>query len=465
MGLSKRNIFHVLIFIHVVFALNYILFAESIIPNKYLIVAYCYILIFFFLKDLLFDKFKDLSKKRFSISILIISLFLRLSITIILYYYFLDENKIPFEYNAVDSLTYHKNGMYLSHHFLNENFNVSLLLNEIPFSDRGFNILIGWLYMHNGQSILLTRIIFSIFSAFSILLLYRIVSHVYNEKAGKYGCVLMLLMPNFSLYLGTHLKETFLIFIVLLFLDQSIRFIVNEKNHIINLLTIVSSILILFLLRTALGATAIISLFGYLISSSSLYRNYRKLITIFAVILSTIIIIYNSEIGNEISTYIEKSKSAVSENMNYRAERSDGNKFAIYAGAPLFLSIIFIAPFPSFVFVKGQEFIWLFASGNMIKNILAFFLFIGIFKVCKFSFQKSSLLIYFFFVYLLILANSGFAISERFHLPILPIFLGFSSIGIIEYQKINNKYYFIIYLILISALILSWNYIKLSGRL
>ncbi len=67
-----------------------------------------------------------------------------------------------------------------------------------------------------------------------------------------------------------------------------------------------------------------------------------------------------SDMGNEIAAYYEKRTGALSENMQFRAAREGGNKYALMASAPLFVSVILIAPFPSFVYVFEQENLWMF---------------------------------------------------------------------------------------------------------
>jgi hypothetical protein len=464
-SISKRNLFYVGIFINILALLIYIFFESVLIPYEFLITGYIEVVLFFWLQQIIFSSFKVLSKKEFLIRITIISVGVKSIAAIILYYYFLYKTKSPFEFNAVDSIAYHRNGIYLSKFFENGKYDISSLLKESAFSDRGFNILIGWIYVLTKQSIVFTRLFFSFISAVSVLLLYKISDQLFDEIYARYISILFLLMPNFNLYLGTHLKETFLIFIVLLFLHQTIRFIEKERKYKRNLICLLFCILTLFLFRTALGGAAVLATIAYFFTANSISKKFNKLIILSIVFITAVILIINSAIGVEIQNYLGKTSTAVQENMQFRAERFDGNKFAVYAGAPLFISIILIVPFPSFVLIKGQEFIWMFIAGNLIKNIIAFFLFVGIFSLNKTLFRKTSLLIYFSIIYLLILANSGFAISERFHLPILPIFLLFSGFGIIANEKRNISKYFPLYLFIILIIILVWNYIKVIGRL
>jgi hypothetical protein len=61
------------------------------------------------------------------------------------------------------------------------------------------------------------------------------------------------------------------------------------------------------------------------------------------------------------------------------------------------------------------------------------------------------------------LAQSSFALSERFHLPALPFLIILAAYGITNINYKNHKYY-IPYLLLIGIIIIAWNAFKLAGR-
>ncbi len=73
------------------------------------------------------------------------------------------------------------------------------------------------------------------------------------------------------------------------------------------------------------------------------------------------------------------------------------------------------------------------------------------------------MLIVFVLGYLGILANSGFAISERFHLPVVPVLIILAAAGMEQLKSIRSNYY-LWYLLLVAGLVIGWNYIKLAGR-
>jgi len=73
------------------------------------------------------------------------------------------------------------------------------------------------------------------------------------------------------------------------------------------------------------------------------------------------------------------------------------------------------------------------------------------------------LLLAVFFSWLFILANSGYALQDRFHLILMPVVIILSGYGISMAGKkaMGN---FSLYLLFLGALIFAWNWFKLAGR-
>ena len=65
--------------------------------------------------------------------------------------------------------------------------------------------------------------------------------------------------------------------------------------------------------------------------------------------------------------------------------------------------------------------------------------------------------------YLAILARSPYALSERFHMPVVPFLIILSAYGISQID-LKNKKFFIPYLVIIGLIIIGWNWFKLAGR-
>jgi hypothetical protein len=70
------------------------------------------------------------------------------------------------------------------------------------------------------------------------------------------------------------------------------------------------------------------------------------------------------------------------------------------------------------------------------RNVYVFFVFVAFYVLFKKKRLRNNLLLSVFLAsYLLKLANSGFALSPRFHIPALPFLLIFAGFGITNLPK------------------------------
>jgi hypothetical protein len=454
------TIFGFTIFIFWVVAL---LFYEKIIAAGYLVGAIVLVSLFFFSLHFFEKRWAELHEAAFNRRLLWTSLAIRLVAMLGLYYFYQHQTGQPFEFYAVDSIFYHEKGLFIADNFRHGNFDIARMTNDLEFSDKGYNIYLGTVYYLTSPSILIPRLLNVVYSAMTVVLIHRIASQFLAVKTARLAGILAMLFPNFLLYLGTHLKEPLMILLVVFVLYQSIRVVKLGKRQVGNLILLISAMALLFTFRTVLAFVLFASFLSYAIFlNASSNKPFNIMAGIFCLAIFSYLIL-TSDIGNEIAAYYEKRTSGLADNMQFRAAREGGNRFALIASAPLFLSVILMAPFPSFVYVFQQENLWMFLGANFIKNLLAFFAIAGIIYSIRHHFRERSLLIVFLLGYLGVLANSGFAISERFHLPVLPVLIIFTAAGIESIANLKRNYYWA-YLGLTAVLIIGWNFIKLAGR-
>ncbi len=456
-------IFQIITMAVVTFCLIIILFFEKLVPVFYLVAGFISIVVYFAGSYFIFHLWKNIPARAFEWRLFLFALFIRITAAVALYFFYISETGVPFEYNAVDSLFYHRTAITVSQHLRQFDFNFSSYLSGISFSDQGYNIFLGTIYTFFEPSIITARIINAIFSTLTVLLIYRLTKKMISEHVARIAGVASLLLPNFLLYLGTHLKESVMVFLVMALLYQIVHFVKFQKRNVWVIASLLFLFYALFMFRTVLAAITLASFVAYVFFYAPPKSRIVNIVAAVFLLIGFGYLVFNSQIGNEIGEYLAKRDTAVADNLQYRASRDGGNKFALAAGVPLFLAIIFIAPFPSFVFVPEQDLLWMFISANFIRNIYAFFTLAGIVWLFKKDFRNSSLLLFFAFGYLGVLANSGFAISERFHMPVVPVLLILSSYGMAHAgTRLRKNYY--LYLILILLFIIGWNYIKLAGR-
>jgi len=173
-------------------------------------------------------------------------------------------------------------------------------------------------------------------------------------------------------------------------------------------------------------------------------------------------------VGGSLSNEVEQVWNARENNqkqsMDWRTIRKNGNKFSKYATTAVFAPLIFVIPFPTIVDTPDQENMQLINGGNFVNNIMAFFCIFGLLWIVKNNKWRDYILIGSFTIgYLIVIAMSAFAQSERFHQPAMPFLLMFAAFGI---SKVTNKskIYFTWYLVFIFAAIVAWSWFKLAGR-
>ena len=134
-------------------------------------------------------------------------------------------------------------------------------------------------------------------------------------------------------------------------------------------------------------------------------------------------------------------------------------------------------PFPSMVRpFDGQNVQQLLNGGNFIKNILSFFTILVLFMLLFSGRWREHLVpLSYMLGYIVVLALSTFAQSERFHQPAMPMELMFAAYGIQQAlmgvpitkgigSRATYKRWFMLWLGVMFIACVAWNWFKLAGR-
>jgi hypothetical protein len=237
----------------------------------------------------------------------------------------------------------------------------------------------------------------------------------------------------------------------------------DSQNLFLHVLLIVCSGISLFLFRTVLAVNSFLTLILFTLVHGKRMVKLSNIVIISVIFFLTTQVITFS-VKDEIIKRFEQRTSHLNISMGFRSARLGGNKWASYGSMPLFMTLVFPAPFPTMVAIPGQENILLKMGMNMIKNILVYFTMLGILISIYKRKDQSYLVSIFIFGYYVILANSGFALSDRFHMPAIPLLLIFAAFGIENINALKSLKYFKYYLLFLFAITLAWNYFKLGGR-
>jgi 4-amino-4-deoxy-L-arabinose transferase-like glycosyltransferase len=389
---------------------------------------------------------------------------IRTIVVTFLYFFYQFLYDQPFEFKAADSLFYHDWGLKLSDSILNGDLNIWDKMKYLNFSDRGYPFFLGIIYTVGLQSIIFPRIVNAILGSFTCVLIYNISRRNFDERTARLAGVLTMLLPNLIYYTGLHLKETLMVFIIVAFIERADFLIRSNKLSVKNIIIISVFGVSLCLFRVVLGGAAFSSLFIALAFTSGRISRWRKRIFAAIGIALLVFTFLSDKIILEVEKYWSQKESNLESQMQFFASREGANEFSEYGNAFIFAPIILFAPFPTLVNVEGQDNQMMLSGVYYTKNIYIFFVIISLIAIIKRGMIRHYLLILFFILfYLAILANSGFALSERFHLPLLPFYAILAAFGITQMNK-KNKRYFIPYLIIISIIIVGWNWFKLAGR-
>ena len=418
-------------------------------------------LYFFTQSTKLSKKWSVLSHGQIESKLFVGSLILRFIWVFFSYIFYEVMTGSPFEFAAADSKGYHFEAIWMVD-VLKDGFNDFFWgYYEGRWSDMGYPVYLAGIYSFFGDSVLVPRLFKVLLGALTVVLIYRLAKRNFGEKVGKISGVLALLFPNLIYYTGLHTKETEMVFLTVLFFERADALLRSNMVKYGQLFLVLILCASLYLFRAVLAYSAFISfLLVLILSKSHLIRIKRQMSLIIGLILF-VAFISGSALIDEAFQYWE---ARVSNQQVSLQHRSSTNQLAEYGSSLVFAPLVLAAPFPTFVNIENQQNHMLMSGAYYVKNIMAFFVLIGLLHLLKTQQWKEHVLIISFLLgYLAILAMSKFALVERFHMPGLPFHIILAAYGISMVSRKEVKL-FNWYLILILVVIVAWNWFKLAGR-
>ena len=410
---------------------------------------------------------KNYSPKAFAKKLFITALIIRIIYVVFSYWFYNEMTGSPFEFGAADVMTYNEVGRYGHICLSNGEWNLLTKLElyaGFTLSDMGYPIYLSFLYWIFDDSIFLTRILKAVWSAWTCVLVYKLASRNFGESVGRMAAIFCMLMPNFIFYCGIHLKETEMVFLIVLFAERADYAMRAKQLDWKALIISIVAACILFLFRTALAAVAMIALATTLMLSSRRVLSLSKKIAIGTFVVLAMFATVGNQLMREAEELLAKSGDNQTTSMQWRATRKGGNEFAKYAGAAVFAPLIFTIPFPTLVDTPNQENQRMIHGGNFVKNITSALTIFALFSLLfSGNWRRHVLIIAIGCGYLIVIALSAFAHSERFHLPALPFALMLAAYGISILGNKQKKWYNY-WLILIFVANIAWAWFKLKGR-
>jgi 4-amino-4-deoxy-L-arabinose transferase-like glycosyltransferase len=460
----------ILLFSFITMVINFVYFGDLSVDFVFLFGNFMVIVLCLSLMRWAAMHFGNLRPGMFIKKIFFLSLSLRIFSVFFLYGLFYYITGTKFDVEAIDVLWYHKNGLDVADLIRHGTFSFDKLIAiSRGFDYIGYSAFLGIVYYLTGDSVIIARLIQALFGSFSVIVIYRIGSEVWNDTIGKNSAILAMAFPPLILLEGLHLRETFMVYFCLLFVLYLYR-IVNHGVSWTRLFILVGSVFVLSTFRTALFAIVLFTLCVYFIISLDIKLS-RKIIAAASLFL----------VFGVLSTNIAEFEHVRNKSMGYLGIETDvrlggrslaqyerkGISAAQHLSAPLMGVMSLSTPFPSMVKTNikyyNQTLQWYYIGGLMIYGYLMFFGYLGIYESIKQFFKRQSIIIIYLFFHAIALVVSVYLFSIRFNMIKMTIALLFIGIGLSHFSKTKHLY-FLFYCIFISIMMLAWNYTKLASR-
>lgn len=435
-------------------------FMNHMLKPAFMIIGIVWVLLFFLLSTHFSKKWLGFEEKKYVRKLFLTALVLRLIWVVFSYFFYTIKTGIPFEFGSSDALAYHDAAVWYRE--IGWSATIDFLFAQ-SYSDAGYPIYLTALYSIIGPNIFVTRVVKAFLSAWTCVLIYKLAKRNLGEEAGRMAGIFCALSPNLVIYCGMHLKETEMIFLAIASLERADSLLRQRKINIWNIVLTVLLIVSLFFFRTVLGASVVFAFFTALVfSSTSVMTKWNRTILVLWAVIA-IAVMAGGTIANEVEGYW--NSRGTNQSLKRQQQVNKGVKWAKYATGTVMAPMMFVMPFPTMVDVDEQYNQQLVNSGNYVRNFMGIFVIMAVFNALfiKRNWRDFSLIGSFVVAYLGIICSSGFANSERFLLPGLPILLMMAAYGITLVDARTYKYVRMWY-ILLPIMVVGWAIFKLGSR-
>jgi len=463
------------------------------LPWYYMTTGVVAVVVFFlfgssFAKNNAIDKVHK--EKLFEKKIFLISIVPRLITVYVIYWVFQANYGDAFGFESVDAVYYDELGGFVAQLIQNGNYHfydeIAKWSGNPDISDMGYGVYVGFVYWLTGSgnvlntqmlgdtqfatnmSILALRSLKCVLSSFTAVLIYRLAKRNFGEQTGRIAAIFVALWPNFWYYCSAHLKETEMVFLAALFVEQADQMLRSRNFSAWKVIPVLLIAAFIFTFRTPLGFVALLALVFSVVMSSSKVVTWGKRIIVGGLALMLIGVTVGDRLQERAGGLISQVQGNYQKgNMEWRSERKEGNMFAKYASSTVFAPLIFTLPFPTMTRpYDGQEVQQLNHGGNFIKNIMSCFtIFALVMLLFSGKWREHLLPLSFMIGYLVVLAMSAFAQAERFHQPVMPFEFMFAAYGLsVAVTKKKYKRWFTYWCALMLVAAIAWNWFKLAGR-
>lgn len=450
------------------------MYSEYSLPWYYMLSGVVAVMVFFLygstaIKGTSLDKIRK--ESRFEKRIFLIAFIPRVIWMFLIYTIFMKSYGDAFGFENSDATYYRDLGEFVAGLIKKGNFHfydeISRFSGNEDIADMGYGVYVGLIYTLTDNSVIAVRLLKCLWSSLTVILLYRLAKRNFDTQTARVAAIFCALWPNFWYYCGTHLKETEMVFLAVLFVEQADQMLRSRQFtawKVVPVLLIAASILTF---RTPLALVAFLSLIFSVVMSSTKVVSWGKRISVGILALLLIGVTMGNRLEEQSRQLLEASKTTQDQGLDWYATRKDGNAFARYAGKSVFAPLIFTIPFPSMVRpFDGQNVQQLLNGANCTKNIISgFTIFAMVMLLMSGKWRDHLMPLSFLLGYLVVLTMSTFAQSERFHQPVMPFEFMFAAYGLsIAVTKKKYKRWFTYWCALMFIATIAWSWFKMAGR-
>lgn len=435
-----------------------------------------WVAVFFFL-SVKFSKEWSVSKMRkpkaFEEKLFWTGFWIRVAYVVFSYNFYMVMTGQPFEFAFGDSLGYTETAQWFSEEWGRDNLWSTLSeFCKSSFSDIGYPLFmlipIRLFDMPFVQFVI--RIFHAFFGAYTAVVLYRLTSRSMEETTARLTAIFCMLHPVLICYCGLTLKEVFMTWLLVVFIDMADRLLRNRKYAFSTIAPMVLAGGALFMFRTVLGLVAFMAVFFSLVMMDTKIVNWGRKVVLGLVLAGVVLLGASDNIMREVNKIRNadvRQEQETSMTMRYGSEKGgkiSGNRFANYAGAAVFAPLIFTIPFPTMVNPGFQEDMRLIHGGNWMRNVMSGFVILAmVMLLLTGDWRQYTLPLAALLGYLVVLVFSAFAHSLRFHIPVMPFEMMFAAYAITNMRK-KHKTWYVIWCLLCIVMCFGWNWMKLRGR-
>lgn len=449
----------------VVVVMMLIVFNKQVMALHYWILSCLGVFLFFYFSNKLSHDWSVYSSKLFEKQIFFVTVILRFVWIIFFSQFTYWLWNTPWEQPdgvSMDSYAYYDTAVWMSTLIDDGKFwsVIVEMAQDGGVSDLGYPIWLAILSQIGLGSIVWTRIPNCIFEAVVCIMVYRIGRRHFGENVGRLGAIFTMLMPLTFMYTGITMKESIMIMLMMLAVNQLDQIIQGEKKGLWQVVLGLALVASIAFFRTSLCLVMLAAfLLGLILSESKRSKWVNRLFIFLLVIVVGLLFA-----GDALNMQMSEVKSSLEMSEGNFENRSRGNALVQNMSKAMFAPLIFSVPFPTMVEIPGQTWQQLCAGGNFIKNVLSFFVIILFFMLLfQRKWRAHTFPIAVLCGYLIALTMSSFAHSGRFHEPAVPLELMFAAAGLYLYPIECKKVWKPI-LVFELVVIIGWNWFKLKGR-